>query len=58
MIDVVFSVLLITLLYFHTEDAWNEIATSAVFYLLNLPGMFIFLSSLGRCCHLMVSDSL
>jgi len=49
MIDIVFSVLLITLLYFHTEEAWNEIATDAYFYLLNFPGMFIFLSSLGKC---------
>jgi len=51
MIDVVFSILLITLLYFNTEDTWNGIVTSAYFYLLNFPGLFIFFSSLGRCCQ-------
>ena len=49
MIDIVFSVLLITLLYFHTEEAWNGVATDAYFYLLNFHGVFIFLSSLGKC---------
>ena len=49
MIDVVFSALLITLLYLHTEEAWNGVATDAYFYLLNFPGVFIFLSSIGKC---------
>ena len=37
MIDVVFSVLLITLMYFNTEDTWNGVVASAYFYLLSFP---------------------
>ena len=49
MIDVMFSFMLVILMYFHTKDAWNEVVTEAYFYLLGFPGIFIFVSSLGKC---------
>lgn len=51
MIDVVFSVSLISLIHFNTKDAWNEVVATAYFYLLNFPGVFILISFLGRSCQ-------
>jgi len=49
MIDIVFSILLMTLLYFNTKDVWNGLVTEVYFYLLFSPSVFIFLTSLGKC---------
>lgn len=51
MINIVFSSVVITLIFFLTKESCNEISTSMVFYVLNFPGAFIFLSSIGRCYY-------
>ena len=48
LIDLTLVVLLALLLYFPNEDAWDEVASSAYFYLLCFPGMFVFLSSISK----------
>ena len=56
MIDLVFWVLLTILLHFYTEDRWNEVATSAYFYLLQFPGLFIFLTFISKYCKRVMSN--